>query len=410
MNRRLIAIGLLTFVNVLGFSIMIPVFPFIVDFYGGKATTYGILLSSYSIFQFIGAPILGSLSDKYGRRPILLVSQAGTALGWLIFACAYFVSPNLHITRLALPLAVMVLSRVVDGITGGNISVANAYVADVTSSHEKTRMFGILGAIFGVGFIIGPSIGGLTSSFAIGFWGTVLFALALSIATFIWMYFFLPESLPKKLRQPKLEIHFLKEINVVGKIMQYQGNRLIKQLFFIRGFFTLVFSAYMTAVVLYLKDTFVLSSAQLGILFLVMGSFLIVNQAILTGYLSKKWGDLKTFYFGQFLIFFGLVTLVSIHHLIWFLINGYIISLGISLSMITFKSLITNNVDSRKQGEINGIDESILAGGSAIAPLLAGSLYEGISQFAFGVFAIGLVIPFAYIWYRTGSPVTRVPK
>src|SRR3989344_7690195 len=146
MKKRLVPIAFLTFVNVIGFSIQIPVLPFIVDRYGGGPIMYGILLSSYSMFQFLGAPLLGSLSDKYGRRPILLISQTGTLISWVIFAFAYFVPSSIHVATIPLPLAIIMLSRVVDGITGGNISVANAYVSDLTGPEEKTRIFGLLGA------------------------------------------------------------------------------------------------------------------------------------------------------------------------------------------------------------------------------------------------------------------------
>jgi MFS transporter, DHA1 family, tetracycline resistance protein len=409
MNKRLLAIALLTLVNVLGFAVFIPVFPFVVEQYGGSAITYGFLLSTYSIFQFVGAPILGSLSDRYGRRPLLLISHIGTIAAWTLFGLAYFVSPTIKIGILALPLVMITLARIVDGLTGGDTSILNAYISDVIPAHEKTKVFGMVGAIYGVGIIVGPLIGGFTSSYGIGFLGTVIFSLTVSVITLFSMYFYLPESLPKKFRVKELRLNILKEINVVEKIAQYHGNRLIKQLFFIRAFFTIVFSGYTTAVVLLVKDAFVLSSRDLGILFLGAGLFLIINQMFVTRYVAGKLGDLTTFYIGQILLVISLVLLMFLDSIPTFLFNTFIATMGFAFSMITFKSLISNHVDGSKQGEINGIDESIVAAGSAIAPIIAGFLYDEIGQYAFVFFAISLLFPYGVIWFRTGSPVAKLP-
>ena len=182
---------------------MIPVLPFIVKSYGGGSIMYGVLLSMYPLFQFFAAPILGAWSDMLGRRPVLLISQAGTLLSWVIFAVSYVIPP-IYFGPIALPLVVIMVSRIADGATGGNNSVANAYITDITKPENRSKIFSYLGGVVGLGLIIGPSIGGFTSSLGIGYLGTALVNMSISLVTLILMYFYLPES---RLKWYRLSTH-----------------------------------------------------------------------------------------------------------------------------------------------------------------------------------------------------------
>lgn len=164
MNRETFPIILLNLVNGIGGTLLIPVLPFIIRDLGYSDAIFGLLLAVYPVFQFFGAPILGTLSDHCGRKPILLVSQAGTLLSWIIFGAAYFATGALW------PLLIIAFSRVVDGITGGNQSVANAYLADVTTDEDRTAVFGVLGASMAVALMIGPAVGSLASAGQSGIW------------------------------------------------------------------------------------------------------------------------------------------------------------------------------------------------------------------------------------------------
>jgi MFS family permease len=215
MLKKFFPIMLLTFVNVIGFSLLIPVLPVIAEKYAPSisAPVYGALLSAYAFFQFLGAPVLGSLSDKYGRKPLLMVSQLGTTLSWVIFAAAYFL-PDIAIGPVMLPLLVIAVSRIIDGITGGNISVAQAWISDATTNEEKTKAFGLVGAIFGLGFMFGPALGGLSAGTTLGYLGTCILAFTISLVTLIMIHLYLPESLKEEDRDKELDIHLLKEINI----------------------------------------------------------------------------------------------------------------------------------------------------------------------------------------------------
>lgn len=392
MKKGLIPILLLTFVNILNFSLMIPVLPFIVERYGGGSLMYGILLSMYPLFQFFAAPLLGAWSDLQGRRPVLLISQAGTLFSWVIFGAAYF-TPHTYIGPLALPIIVIMIARIADGITGGNNSVANAYVTDITKPEDRAKMFGMLGGVVGLGLILGPAIGGYTSSSEIGYLGTVLANISLSTITLILMYYFLPETLSRSELGETLHFKWSDELKFITKIRRFAQNRTIKYLLSIRVFFLLSFYAYTSINVLFIIDSYKLNQSQIGLLYLVTGSYMIINQMVVSPFISGKIGVLKTFVIGISLLILSLITLEWAANVTMYLINAYFLNLGIAMGFPTFKSLLSSNVEQRKQGQIQGIDEALLAAASAIAPITAGIIYGFMGRYSFGIFAMGLSIP-----------------
>lgn len=398
-KRQVYPILLLNFVNALGFSVIFPVLPFIIEKYNATPLTYGFLISAYALFQFMGSPILGSLSDKYGRRPLLLVSQLGTLISWIVFGISYFL-PDKTILSISLPILVIGLARVVDGITGGNISVANAYLADVTEPKERTKIYGLSGAIFGIAFIVGPVMGGFSSSFSIGYLGTTILAAGISLLTLILLIFFVPES--HKDQDKEIEIRLSKELNIIRKIRSLE-NPMLSKLFARRLFFTLSFSAYTSILTLYTRDRFGLDSKQLGLVFLIIGFYLVINQGLISRRFSDKLGEAKTYIVGQLIFFAGLVMLYFANTLPLFFAFSYIANLGVSLSIPTFKSIITTAVDGKKQGLINGIDESIFSISSATAPILSGLLYGVLAYKLTPLLGIFLLFQFVVGYLQTGS-------
>jgi len=419
MFKKFLPVIALTFVNVIGFSILIPVLPQVTEQYISSdfsAPVYGALIAAYSLFQFLGSPVLGSLSDKYGRKPLLILSQLGTTLSWVIFAVAYFL-PNVQLWTISLPIIVIAISRIVDGITGGNISVAQAWVSDVTSPKEKTKAFGLLGAVFGLAFLFGPAIGGFSSSTSIGYLGTCIVAFLISLVTLALILFYLPESLPEEKRDKELDIHLFKEINIFHKIKVFDGNQFVLSLLAIRLGFALVLGGFFIMIILYMREGFGLTTTGLGLTMSLIGTFSIFNQAFLVGKLSKRFGDLNTFYFSLSCFFVSLLTLpliptgivlgpISVSYLLM-LANAYIINCGISFGMPTFKSILANNVSEKRQGLATGIDESLLALGNSVTPILAGVLYSAIGINTFYAFAVVLGLPFLYVFAETGTFLVR---
>ena len=401
MKREMIPLLLLSFVNTLNFSILIPILPFIIKAYGGGTVMYGVILSTYPFFQFFAAPILGSLSDRYGRRPILLISQAGTMLSWVIFEVSYFV-PHISIGALSVPALVIILARIADGVTGGNNAVANAYLSDITTREEKTKAFGLVGGVVGLGFIVGPALGGLTMSSSLGYLAPILLTLGVSIVTLIVMMQYLPESLPPEKRVAHVKINLKDEFQFFSKLKEYSKNRQIKYLFFLRTMFLFVFSSFSSIFVLFMIDTFKFDASKIGMFFVLVGIFLIFNQAFLAGFISKKLGDLKTFIFGQLALVVSQFLYVFITNFWMFLPLAYLNNFGLSISMPTFKSLLSKSVDESQQGEIMGIDESFFSASSAISPLIATWIYATIGKYVFLVQAIVLLGSIAFFEMKKG--------
>ncbi len=402
-KKHYLPVAFLTFINIIGFSILIPVLPFIINKYNGNAITYGVLLAAYPIFQFVGAPLLGSLSDKYGRRPLLLISQAGTFIGWVIFGLAYFM-PDIKIFFFSLPLFVIGFSRFVDGITGGNVSVVNAYIADITAREDRTKIFGIMGGIVGLGLIVGPALGGFSYSLFGSYLGPVSIAMLISLCTFILIYFFLPESIPVGGIMGKKDINIYHELNFIKRLLKYRTNNFVFFLLFIRIFLVYAFSSFTSIVVLYVIDKFNLTVQSVGTLFFLIGVFLIFNHVVLVKKVSDIIGSLKTFYIGILLLFLSLLAMGAgfSFNLLAFFVLLYFINLGVSLTYPTFKALITSHVEESQQGEISGIDESILSAGSATAPIITAILYSHLSDYTFLILAGIVLIPHLVVYKRKG--------
>ena len=197
---------LINFIGTLGFSIVLPFLIFLVLDFGGNAIVYGILAAVYPAFQLIGSPILGRWSDIYGRKKVLLISHGGTLIGWIFFLLALFLpvqnlfsinSPLMGTIVITLPLLVLFFARFIDGLTGGNISVANAYLADISSDENRSKNFGIMAMSSNLGFIVGPALAGILGATIYQEILPVLAALILSLLTLIVIGFALKESKPK---------------------------------------------------------------------------------------------------------------------------------------------------------------------------------------------------------------------
>ena len=204
-QAHIFPILLVNFIGTLGYSIILPFLIVIVIKFGGNELIYGIMGATYSFFQFIGAPLLGKWSDKFGRKKILLLSQIGTFLAWVLFIIALRI-PNTSLTHinssilgifiLTLPLLILFIARALDGITGGNISVANAYLADVTTDKDRKSNFGKMAASANLGYIIGPAFAGILGATILGEMLPVVMAMMISLIAIFVIAFIMPESNP----------------------------------------------------------------------------------------------------------------------------------------------------------------------------------------------------------------------
>lgn len=393
MHKKLLPAYFLTFVNVLGVTILMPVLPFIVERYNSPEWVYGLLISLYSAFQFFGSPYLGAMSDRLGRKPVLLISQAGTLLCWIVFLIALSL-PEYQFLGMVLPLWIIAVARIFDGITGGNTSVANAYVADITTTKEKSYIFGYLGGIAGIGLIIGPGLGGMTAGSSLGYSGTIITAIIISVIALLMIHFWLDESLPLEKRSKRPRQNILSSILVLRRIREVQPKPLIKLIFGIKTIFSITMSFYIATIPLFIVDLFHFDEKELGTFMLVVGIFLILNQTFISKIFVKKFGVFTTLILGLILAFFGLFCITLTDNFWLYVSFYYVMNLGISLVLPTLNSLISIHANPEKQGEIMGISESLNSMAFAISPIFAAALYGEIGYYLYYIISILPLIGF----------------
>lgn len=386
-KRKLLPLYLISFQNVISFSLLIPLLPFVVQSYGGGSFMYGFILGTYAICQFLATPILGSLSDRYGRKPLLIISFAGTLVGWAIFCSSYF-APHIYVLGMQLPLWIILIAQIVDGITGGNISIAGAYAADVSEPKERSKIYGYFGAIFGVGFIIGPAMGGIIAQGPWGYLGVGLLAFFITLVTLIAIVLFLPESLEAHKRRLIPLLDAFKKINVIAGVMGFRGKPGIPTLLVARFFYALAFTTVNIAFTIYAKNTLHLNETQLGFLFFFIGIMVVINQGFIGRHVTKKTSEKIAFFIGQTVFMCTVAVYVVEPNLLQTLVIMAFMTFSSALSIPTSRALLSMLASDKEQGEVGGLDESLNALTRAIGPLMAGILYETTNHWSFGIIAL----------------------
>jgi len=354
-DKRLATIFLIVFVDLLGVGIILPLLPYLAETYHANPVQIGLLTATYSLFQLISSPILGRLSDKYGRRKLLLFSQVGTMAGFILLGCAK-----------ALPL--IFLSRIIDGATGGNISIAQAYIADVTTKENRAKGMGIIGAAFGLGFIIGPAVGGLLSR--ISFSTPAFFAAGISLLTILLTFFTLKESVnvEKAVQSNATAL----TINGFKKIIKMHPLGL-----YIFTFLTvnLIASILQGNFALWTQKRFGFGPSNTGWLFAYIGIMVVIIQLKLLPLFLKRFKERKLMTYGLFSLGIGLLLLTLAISPIWVLIPLAFTSLGQGLFNPTIQALASENVNKEDYGETLGIMQSAGSLGRILGPIIGGELF-----------------------------------
>ena len=393
---------LLTLVNILGFSLMLPVLPFVVERYGGSDAMYGFLLSAYAAFQFVGAPWLGRLSDSVGRKPVLMISHTGTLLSWVIFGAAWFL-PDVSIWFMSVPLLVIAVSRVLDGITGGNGAVTQAYVSDLATREEKGWVFGTIGGIVGLGMMIGPAAGGFLASTPIGYLGVAIAGGALSAFTLVSMFTSLRETLPPEARKPSEPQPLADSVRLIRRIVRLDPSPVIKRLFLLRAIYSAMMASYISTIALFVIDVFHFDERELGAYMLMVGVFIAFNQAVLAKMFVRKIGEWATLRLGLLCSALGLFT-ITLTDVLWlYIVFYYVLNLGISLTIPNFMGLTAQHARDEQMGEVMGIANGIISLSNAVFPIMAATVYGLIGT---GFYHVLTVLPLAALFLarRTQAP------
>ncbi len=356
-TKPLLIILLTVFIDLVGFGIVIPLLPYYGETFNASPFEVGMLFAIYSAMQFVFAPILGGLSDKYGRRPILFLSLIGSGIGYL---CIGYASV----------LWMVFVGRVVAGITGGNISTAQAYIADVTTRENRAKGMGLFGATFGLGFVFGPAIGGILSRYGIHV--PFLFAAFLAFANAIALYFILPETVDTK---ANTGVKTPNRFAAVFEALKNRGFAIITLLYFL---VVSSFSIMTTSFTLFTMFRFGYDPEQNGYLFAYVGILAIIFQGVLFSRLVKKFGEAWLVVVGCFLLVGSLFTLPQIGPtsggLIALLISIAFFSLGNSLSSPALTSLASKLTDDKNQGKALGTMQSAASLARAVGPAIAAVL------------------------------------
>lgn len=378
-NKRLLIIFLIVFVDLLGFSLILPLLPYYAQTFGADAFITGLLVASYAVAQLLGAPLLGRWSDRIGRRPVLLVSIFGTFIGFLLLGFAG-------------ALWMLFFSRVIDGLTGGNLTVAQAYITDVTDQKNRTKALGMIGAAFGLGFIIGPAVGGALSVF--GYAVPAFVAAGLAFINLIAVFFFLPESLTSDRRaaiasQKKPPFTF-------GALWQALSRPRVGPLLHTRFFFSLAFAMFQSIFALYAQYRLQLTPQTTGYVLAYVGLLSVFTQGFAVGRLANRFSDKQIIFVASIVMAFALLAWAFAPNLITVLIVLAPMSFAGGTLNTVLSSSLTKSVYPEEIGGTLGLAASVESLTRVIAPSAGGFLFEFL-----GFWAPGVVSAIVMVWVVT---------
>ena len=366
----LLVIFITVFIDLVGFGIVIPVLPYYAEGtrFGATPREVGLLFASYSIMQLVFAPVLGRLSDKYGRRPVLLVSILGTSAGFLILGFAN-------------TLWMLFLGRIIDGISGGNISTAQAYIADVTTKENRAKGMGLIGAAFGLGFVFGPAIGGILSRWGINV--PFLFAGALAFANAILLYFTLPETVTRD-HPARVSAATGRSWRQLISSLRHPRLGFVLTIYFLS---IVAFSIMTTSFSLFLMFRLGYDAWHNGWVFAFVGIVSATIQGGLIGKLVKRFGEPSLVIVGALLFSMSLFATPFVgpaSGLMGILLIGTVSSIGNALMAPSLTSLASKSASAGEQGSVLGVTQSVASLARAVGPTIAAFLiYTAIAHAGF---------------------------
>ena len=356
MNKRILNVGLIVLIDMLGFALIVPLLAFFADTFGATPFQTGLLVATYAAMQMIAAPILGRISDRFGRRPVFLISIFGTFIGFIILGFAN-------------SLWWLFASRVISGITAGNISVAQAYIADVTDEKNRARGMGLFGAAFGIGFILGPALGGMLSQY--GFAVPSFVSAGLAFINFLTVYFWLPESLTEERRA---ELANKKQDISLNALFDALRRPLVGPLLWVRFGFAIAFNSFQTVFPLYVLYRFELNAQQTGYILAYMGVVLVIMQGGLIGPISERFKESNLLV--TFLAFslVGMIGWAIVPSVSWLLVALLPMAVGAGAFNSLINSAISKAVTPSEVGGMLGFGAGLESSTRVVMPAIASYL------------------------------------
>jgi MFS transporter, DHA1 family, tetracycline resistance protein len=395
-KNSLLPLLLITFIGTLGFSIVLPFLVFLVIDLGGNAIVYGILSATYPAFQLIGAPFLGRSSDIYGRKKILLLSHGGTLAGWIIFLIALFLPVNnlfnidskiIGTFAITLPLVALFLARTIDGLTGGNVSVADAYVADISSDESRSKNFGKMAISSNLGFIVGPALAGILGATVYGEVLPVLAALILSLVVLVVIVFTLKETKCSILMK-------IPEKNDVARVFSFESKECyktanpqrlkfrdvfkLKYISFLLVLYFLIFlgfNIFYTSFPIHAVNELGWTVTQMGIFYAVLSGIMVLVQGPILRKALKKFSEEQLVIIGSVILGTNFILLVS-SDIILIYGAAVLFAVGNGLMWPPVMSILSNRAGTVYQGTVQGVANSFASLASIIGLMMGGLLYN----------------------------------
>lgn len=352
MTRPLVIIFLTIFVNLVGFGIIIPLLPFYAETFGASPLVVGLLFATFSLCQLVAAPLLGDLSDRYGRRPVLVFSLAGTVVSFVMLALAHSV-------------VMLFLARIVDGLSGGNISTARAYVADITEPQDRARAYGILGAAFGLGFIFGPALSGVLAKFSIT--APIWAAAALTVAATVMAWLWLPETVHRVHAGTGNPLRYLPEM---------VRRPVVRRILAIDFVYWFALAIFQTTFGLFVAARFGFDAVATGYFFAAFGLLGVIVQGGFIRPIVRRVGDKTTFIVGLLFGAAGLAAAAITHSVAMFAVTLVPLSLGMGFGMPTISSLVSRSAGPHEQGRVQGAANAVESLSRTLGPVWGAALLQ----------------------------------
>jgi DHA1 family tetracycline resistance protein-like MFS transporter len=355
MIRKLLPILGVTFIDIVGFSMLIPMLPYFVTHFGLSAVVVGVLFATFSFCQLVSAPLWGNISDRIGRKMVLIISQIGATIGWAMLGLA----PNIASALAVAPIGVVFAARIVEGVSGGNISITQAYVADLVAPRERARAFGLVSAMFAAGMVFGPFGGGILYA-RFGFATPFLVAAGLQFVTLLLTITMLPESRARRKDEERIGLGA-----VIGSFKRPRLARLLWQKLAI----ALALYGWFAVFALFLQRQLGFNLAQTDYLFSIFAVANVAMNTVVVGRVSARLGDRSMSNVGLACLVGGFAVVPFIGTSIALLATSMLLfSFGIALTNTGITALISNAASDREQGTVLGASSSLDSLSGILAP------------------------------------------
>ena len=357
-DKRLYIILLISFTEVLGFSMVLPLIPYLGDELGLTLSQIGLIISVFSFCQLFASPITGKLSDHFGRKPLFILSQISTFVGFVFLG-------------FATTILLLIAARLIDGLLGSNMTVSQAYISDITEPKHRTRVYSYSSGVFGAGLIFGPFIGGILST--INYSVPMFFAAAITLVSIILVILFLPETIPKKTEKISLSFN---DVIPVDNVKQFVRTHHIRSRLLMFFLYTMAFFLFISNLSLLGIAQFHITAQQVSFYMVWIGIVRVSVQTVLIARILRFFGEDRVLLIGVFSMIVSMVTLVFSTEYLFVFVPLVFLAFGTGVGRPILTSRLTNSVTQKETGAILGVNNALTSVAQIIAPILGGFIIE----------------------------------